>query len=55
MGLLVVLAVLLAFAGVVAACIYALRPKRPGSSHGWLAILPLLILFGWVLEMIIVH
>jgi hypothetical protein len=55
MGLLVVLLVLLAFVGVVAACIYALRPKRSGSSHGWLAILPLLIIFGWVLEMIIVH
>jgi hypothetical protein len=55
MGLLVVVFVLLAFAGVVAACIYALRPKKAGSSHGWLAIVPLLILFGWVLEMIIVH
>jgi hypothetical protein len=55
MGLLVVLGVLLAVVGVMVACIYVLLPKRSGRSHGWLAILPLLILFGWVLETIIVH
>jgi len=55
MGLLVVAVVFLAFAGVIAACVYVLRPKRAGSSHGWLAIIPLVILFGWVLETIIVH
>ena len=55
MGLLVVLAILLAFVGVIWAFAYAVRPKKPGSSHGWLAILPLLVIFGWVLETILVH
>jgi hypothetical protein len=55
MGLLIVLGVLLAFAGVIAACVYVLRPNRSRSSHGWLAIIPLLILVGWLLETIIVH
>jgi hypothetical protein len=55
MGLLIVLAILLAFAGVVWACVYALRPKKEGTSHGWLAVLPLVVIFGWVLETILVH
>ena len=55
MGLLVVLAVVLAFVGVIWAFAYAVRPKKPGSSHGWLVVLPLLVIFGWVLDTIIVH
>ncbi|MEO6774278.1 MAG: hypothetical protein ABI467_14870 [Kofleriaceae bacterium] len=55
MGLFVVLGVLLAVVVVIVACFYVLTPKRSGSRHGWLAIVPLFILFGWVLETILVH
>jgi hypothetical protein len=53
MGLLVVLAGLVGVVGLIVIWAYLLREDRKPGRHGWLAVLPLLLLFGWVLELLI--
>jgi hypothetical protein len=52
MGMLLVVAVLIALAMLIALFVHALR-SDPKSRHGWLIAVPLIIIFGWVLEELI--
>ena len=53
MGMLLVVFVLLALVGAVALFAHALRSDPSPNSHGWLVVLPLVVIFGWVIEEII--
>jgi hypothetical protein len=53
MGMLLVVFVLLALAGAAALFSHALRSDPSPNAHGWLVVLPLIIIFGWVIEQII--
>src|SRR3569623_1187396 len=55
MGMLLVLAVILAFVGVGWLFIHALRTPEGEGQHGWRAVLPLVVIFGWVVEQLVVH
>jgi len=55
MGMLLVLAVIVALAGVGWLFIHALRTPEGEGQHGWLAVLPLVVIFGWVVEQLVVH
>ena len=55
MGMLLVVAVIIAFVGVGWLFVHALRTPEGESQHGWLAILPLVVIFGWVVEQLIAH
>lgn len=51
--MLVVLALLISGALVIALFVHALRADRATRAHGWLVIVPLLIIAGWLLESLI--
>ncbi len=53
--MLLVLAVVVAVVLVGWLFIHAVRTPEGESQHGWLAILPLVVIFGWVVEQLIVH
>lgn len=53
--MLLVLAIVVAIALVGWLFIHALREPDGESQHGWLAVLPLVVIFGWVVEQLIVH
>ncbi len=53
MGLLVVLTMVAAAVAVIAFWSHALRSEKSIGSHGWLAVVPLAIIFGWVLVQLI--
>ena len=55
MGMLLVLAVIIAFVGVGYLFVHALTTPEGESQHGWLAVLPLVVIFGWVVEQLVVH
>jgi hypothetical protein len=50
MGLLIVLAVLVAIGLLMTAFVYAIRPhSQREHAHGWLVVVPLVVIFGWVI------
>ncbi len=51
--MLVVVAMLVCVAIAFALFVHALRADRSERAHGWLVVVPLLIVFGWVLEVLI--
>lgn len=53
--MLLVLAVVVAVALVGWLFIHAVRTPEGESRHGWLAVVPLVIIFGWVVEELIAH
>jgi hypothetical protein len=53
MGMLIVMALVAAFALVIALFVHALRADQSPGEHRWLVIVPLLIVAGWVLEVLI--
>ena len=53
MGMLLVVFALLALVGVGALFVHALRSDPSPNGHGWLVVLPLVVIFGWVIEQII--
>ena len=55
MGMLLVLAVIIAFVGVGYLFVHALTTPEGESQHGWLAVLPLVVIFGWVVEQLVTH
>ena len=55
MGMLLVLAVVVAVVLVGWLFIHAVRTPEGESQHGWLAVVPLVIIFGWVVEQLLVH
>lgn len=55
MGMLLVLAIVVAVALVGWLFIHAVRTPEGASRHGWLAVVPLVIIFGWVVEQLVVH
>jgi len=49
------LAIVLLFLGALALFVHALRAEdRPENRHGWLVVVPLLIIFGWVLTELLI-
>lgn len=55
MALLVAILLLLAAGCVTALFVHAVRADSRNPHHGWLAIVPLLILGVWVLETMLLH
>jgi hypothetical protein len=55
MGLLLVLAVLFAGIGVIALGVHALRVDRGMEGHGWLVVVPLVIIGIWILQTWFMH
>lgn len=53
MGMLLALAIVLAVICALALFVHALRSDPTERTHGWLVVVPLLIVAGWVLEMLI--
>lgn len=53
MGMLLALAVVVGVILVLTLFVHALRSNSSERAHGWLVIVPLLIIAGWVLEMLI--
>ncbi len=53
MGMLVVIFVIFALAGATALFVHALRTDASPEAHGWLVILPLLVIIGWLIEELI--
>jgi hypothetical protein len=53
MGMLVVMIPLAVVAIVLALWVHALRADPSEERHRWLAVVPLLIIVGWVLELLI--
>jgi hypothetical protein len=51
MGLLLVLAVVFAGIGVVYLFVHALRANPSEGAHGWLLVVPLLIVVIWLLQL----
>jgi hypothetical protein len=55
MGMLVFLAVALFLLGALALFVHAVRAEdRRESRHGWIVVVPLLIIFGWVLTELLI-
>jgi hypothetical protein len=54
MGLLVVLAVVAAVVLVVAFVVHALRADPDTDAHGWLLVVPLILLWAFVLQQLLV-
>lgn len=52
MGMLVVLGVIVFIVLVGALFVHAIR-KRDGR-HGWLVVVPLIVLFGWLIEQLLI-
>lgn len=53
MGMLLALAVVLGVVLALTLFVHALRTNRSERAHGWLVVVPLLIIAGWVLGMLI--
>jgi hypothetical protein len=53
MGMLLVLAVLLALGFALWLFVHAVRSDRTEHSHGWIIVVPLLVIAGWIIEMLI--
>jgi methyl-accepting chemotaxis protein len=53
MGMVLALAVVLGVVLALALFVHALRTDRSERAHGWLVIVPLLIIAGWILETLI--
>jgi hypothetical protein len=53
MGMLLVVAILAGLGIALALFVHALRSEPSGEAHGWIVIVPLLIIAGWVLETLI--
>ena len=53
MGMLVVIAILAGLGIALALFVHALRSEPSSGAHGWLVIVPWLIISGWVLSMLI--
>lgn len=53
MGMLLALAIVLAVIAMLALFVHALRSSPSERAHGWLVIVPLLIIVGWILETLI--
>lgn len=51
--MLLVVAILAGIGIALALFIHALRAEQSEGAHGWLVIVPLLIIAGWVLETLI--
>jgi uncharacterized membrane protein YqhA len=54
MGMLLALAIVLAVIGALALFVHALRSSPSEGEHGWLVIVPLLIIAGGLLAMLMV-
>ena len=54
MGMLFALAIVLAVILALAMFVHALRSDTSERAHGWLVVVPLLIVVGWVLGMLII-
>jgi hypothetical protein len=57
MGMLLVLSVVIALALVVWLFLHAVREGDGGggNQHGWLVVVPLVIMFGWIVEQLLTH
>ena len=55
MGMLVVVGGLAFVFAIGAMFVHAVRTSETGNRHGWLVVVPLLIVLGWLLETIIVR
>lgn len=55
MGMLVVVGGLAFIVGIGALFVHAVRTSETGNRHGWLVVIPLLIVFGWLVEQIIMR
>lgn len=53
MGMLFALAIVLAVILALAMFVHALRSDSSERAHGWLVVVPLLIIAGWLVEMLI--
>lgn len=53
MGMVLALAVVLGVVLALVLFVHALRTDRSERAHGWLVIVPLLIIAGWILETLI--
>jgi uncharacterized membrane protein YqhA len=53
MGMLLALAIVVAVIGMLALFVHALRSSPSERAHGWLVIVPLLIIGGWIVETLI--
>ncbi len=51
--MLVVVAVLVVLGIALALFVHALRAERSPRAHGWLVIVPLLIIAGWLLVLLV--
>ena len=51
--MLVVILVIVGLIGAAALFLHALRSDPSPNAHGWLVILPLLVIAGWVIEELI--
>ena len=54
MGMLLVFGVVAALILAGALFVHALRADKGPRSHGWLVVVPLVIIFGWLLETLII-
>jgi hypothetical protein len=54
MGMLLALAIVVGVVLALALFVHALRSSPSERAHGWLVIVPLLIIAGWILETLIV-
>lgn len=53
MGMFLVLAIVLGVILALTMFVHALRSNASERAHGWLVIVPLLIIAGWLIEMLI--
>lgn len=53
MGMLLALAIVLGVILALALFVHALRSNASERAHGWLVIVPLLIIAGWIIETLI--
>jgi hypothetical protein len=54
MGMLFVMALVVALIGCGWLFVHALRADS-NNRHGWLVVLPLVVMFGWLIEQLIVR
>lgn len=53
MGMLLILAIVVGVILALALFVHALRASPSERAHGWLVVVPLLIIAGWILETLI--
>jgi hypothetical protein len=53
MGMLLAIAIIASVILALALFVHALRSSPSEGAHGWLVIVPLLIIAGWILETLI--